>query len=134
MLAAIRIRGVTGIKRDIVKTLSDLRLFRKNYCVFLVDSPTTRGMLDKVKDYITWGEVDDSVVSATTKARGEEPDKNSAYFEKAFTFGSKKYKPFFRLNNPKGGFERMGIKKSFKEGGVLGYRGSAVAKLIERML
>ena len=39
----------------------------------------------------------------------------------------------FRLHPPKGGFERRGIKKTFKEGGVLGYRGKEIIKLIEKM-
>ncbi len=43
-------------------------------------------------------------------------------------------KPFFRLSPPIGGFERAGIKKAYAEGGVLGYRGKEINKLISKML
>ena len=41
---------------------------------------------------------------------------------------------FFRLNSPRGGFERAGIKRSFAVGGALGYRGSGINDLIRRMI
>jgi len=41
-------------------------------------------------------------------------------------------KPIFRLNPPKNGYE--GIKRSFKNGGALGYRGKEINKLIEKMV
>ena len=41
-------------------------------------------------------------------------------------------KPLFRLNPPKGGYE--GIKRSFTNGGALGYRGKDINKLIGRMI
>ncbi|BDR92043.1 50S ribosomal protein L30 [Vulcanisaeta souniana] len=43
-----------------------------------------------------------------------------------------KLKPFFRLHPPSGGLR--GIKKSYNEGGDLGYRGIAINELILRML
>ena len=41
-------------------------------------------------------------------------------------------KPLFRLNPPKKGYK--GIKRSFANGGTLGYRGKEINKLIERMV
>ena len=41
-------------------------------------------------------------------------------------------KPLFRLSPPKKGYE--GIKRSFTNGGALGYRRKEINKLIERML
>jgi large subunit ribosomal protein L30 len=41
-------------------------------------------------------------------------------------------KPFFRLHPPVGGFRD--VKKSFAEGGDLGYRGPAINELIARMI
>ena len=46
----------------------------------------------------------------------------------------KKIKKYFRLNAPRKGFGRKGIKHTFKEGGALGYRGQAINDLIKRMV
>ncbi|MEK6852714.1 MAG: 50S ribosomal protein L30, partial [Nanoarchaeota archaeon] len=43
-------------------------------------------------------------------------------------------KPFFRLSPPRKGLERKGIKKSFKAGGSLGYRGKEINEFIKKML
>jgi len=43
-------------------------------------------------------------------------------------------KKFFKLHPPRGGFERMGIKKPYTVGGVLGYRGDKINLLIKKML
>ena len=58
MIAAIRVRGRTGIKKDIADTLDMLRLTRINHAVLIEENPSYKGMLQKAKDYITWGEVD----------------------------------------------------------------------------
>ena len=43
-------------------------------------------------------------------------------------------KPFFKLNPPKKGFERKGIKVPFAQGGVLGYRKDKINNLLMRMI
>ena len=43
-------------------------------------------------------------------------------------------KPVFRLNPPRGGFERRGIKKPRSLGGALGYRGDKIKELLGRMV
>jgi len=40
-------------------------------------------------------------------------------------------KPLFRLHPPRKGYE--GIKRSFKEGGALGYRADKINALLRRM-
>jgi large subunit ribosomal protein L30 len=42
------------------------------------------------------------------------------------------FKPIFRLSPPRKGFE--GNKRSYQNGGALGYRGKDINELIERML
>ena len=82
-----------------------------------------RGMLKKVKDYVAWGEVSEALVQELVAKRGEpSPD------------DPKKTKKYFRLHPPRGGFERGGIKRGFKVGGVLGYRGDKIELLIRKML
>ena len=58
-IAVIRIRGLTGIKRDIKDALRMLGLYRKNFCVIVADSPSNIGAIKKVMSYVTYGEIDD---------------------------------------------------------------------------
>lgn len=99
------------------------------------------GMLKKVKDYVTWGEVDDAMVDALFEKRGEEYKGRLTdaagkikYDSRYVTHNGKKYKRFFRLHNPLGGFSRGGIKVPFTLGGVLGNRGEKMAILLKKML
>ena len=72
MIAAIRIRGLIGIRTKIEDTLKMLRLYKKNYCCVVPNNPIYSGMLKKAKDYITWGEIDDETFNLLVGKRGEE--------------------------------------------------------------
>jgi len=124
-IAAILIRGPVNIDHEVEDTLHFLRMHNKHVCVVLQPTPIVKGMLAKCKDYITWGEINDETLAALKKARTE------TTIDRA---GKKKDKPFFRLHPPRGGFERKGIKVPHTSGGVLGYRGEAINKLIIKML
>lgn len=113
MIAAVRVRGIIGTKKSIEDTLRMLQLYRKNYCVILKDEPHIKGMLMKVKDFITWGELDDETTKALQKKKGN---------------------PYHRLNNPRKGFGRKGIKALFLKGGALGDRKEKINDLIKRMI
>lgn len=63
MIIALRVRGRTGINRDIADTLDMLRLTRINHAVLMPDTPSYQGMLQKSKDYITWGEIDQETLT-----------------------------------------------------------------------
>ncbi|MFQ5474485.1 MAG: uL30 family ribosomal protein [Candidatus Nanoarchaeia archaeon] len=112
-IGVILIRGFVGLSPDVKMTLKMLNLNRKNSCVIVKNTESVMGMLFKVKDYVTYGEVDEE----TVKKLKEKGDAKS-----------------FRLQPPRGGFERKGIKKSYSIGGALGYRGAEMKKLIGRML
>lgn len=58
MIAAIRVRGVPGVEGGTRSALERLGLDRMNSCVLLPDNDSTRGQLQKVKDYVTWGDLD----------------------------------------------------------------------------
>ncbi len=139
-IAVVRVRGVTGVRHDIKKTMEMLRIYRKNYCVVLDANPSNLGMLKKVKDYVTYGEIDDKTYKILIEKRGEaykgrvESYKSNIKYKKFIVVDNKKFNPFFRLSPPRGGFERKGLKASFKKNGALGYRGKAMVKLIERMV
>ena len=144
IIAVIRVRGSIRVKKDINDTLDMLRLRNTNYCVILDDKKSILGMLKKVIDYITYGEVDDSTLRLLFEKRGMEykeegrEKKNNKNLEaghnKFVVYNNKKYKKYFRLNPPKKGYGRKGIKKNFKEGGAVGYRGEKINDLIRRMV
>ncbi len=122
-IAVILIRGLINMTGKVVDTLSMLRLRKKHTCVVLENNPTNIGMLKKVKDYVTYGEIDDATLKELVSKRGKEDPNNKG-----------KTKPFFALHPPVGGFERKGIKKAFTQKGVLGYRGAKINDLIKKML
>ncbi len=113
MIVAVRVRGIIGTERSIEDTLRMLQLYRKNYCVILKDEPHLRGMLMKVKDFVTWGELDEETTNALQKKKGS---------------------PYYRLNSPRKGFGRKGIKIPFIKGGALGDRKEKINDLIKRMI
>ncbi|MFH1439907.1 MAG: uL30 family ribosomal protein [Candidatus Woesearchaeota archaeon] len=123
LVAVVRIRGVVGLNGDIRNTLEMLKLHKRNFCTVHKATPSIVGMINKAKDYITWGEIDESTLKDMIDQRGEPNPKDK-----------NKTKPFFRLNCPKKGYGRKGIKKPFNCGGGLGYRGAKINDLIRNMM
>lgn len=151
--AVVRIRGHVDIRGEIRDTLKYLRLHRSNHCVLLPSSPTVEGMLQRAKDWITWGEIDPTMTAQLLVRRGRLPGNravddayvksNSKFpsinsFAKALAGGQatladvQGLKPVIRLHPPHGGFE--GIKQGFRAGGALGYRGAEINDLLRRMI
>lgn len=150
-IAIVQIRGTVGIHPDVRKTLDLFRLHQKHVCVVVEDNEVSRGMLQKVKDYVTYGEINETFFKEMIDKRGEVLGKkkasyvklDSAKIAKEFFAGEIKLrdfepkyqlKPFFRLHPPIGGYERKGIKMPFIKGGVLGNRKEEISKLILKML
>ena len=138
-IAIVLVRGLAGLTQKVKDTLAMLRLTRKNFCVVVPNNPVYVGMINKVKDYVTWGVIDDATYSELIEKRGEEykgrlEDSKKKYNYKTLRVNGKHYKPYFRLNPPKKGFGRKGIKVAFKVGGALGNRNEAINDLIKRML
>ncbi|MBU0470457.1 MAG: uL30 family ribosomal protein [Nanoarchaeota archaeon] len=137
--AVVLVRGTVDMTHQLKDTLKSLNLSRKNQCVVLENNPLNKGMILKVKDYVTWGEIDEETFKKLVEGRGEEllsreKDSKDRYAYKSLEFKGKKYKKYFRLNPPQKGFGRKGIKMAFKVGGGLGYRGEKINDLIMRML
>jgi len=124
-----------------------------NHCVLLEENANTKGMLQVAKDYITWGTIEKDSLAELIKSRGKlEGDKEltEEYLKSATSYNTieklsqaitdnkfnykdiPNVKPIFRLNPPKNGYE--GIKRSFKNGGAIGYRSKEINKLIEKMI
>lgn len=114
-IAVVRIKGQIGLKQDIISTFKMLNLPQKFACVVLENNPINVGMINKVKDFVTFGDVNEETITLLKKR--EEKDKK-----------------YFRLHPPRGGFEKKGVKKAFKEGGALGNRGDKMNDLIKRMI
>jgi large subunit ribosomal protein L30 len=144
MLAVVRIRGDIDIRRTIRDTLKMLGLKKTNHVTILADNPVNRGMIQKVKDFVTWGEIDDATLTALISKWGrKEADnrleaKEAAEFAKSLASGKTTFKKagvksYFRLHPPTKGHAREGIKKPYSTGGVLGYRGKSINNLLAKM-
>ena len=69
--AVIRVRGKVNVDGKIKDTLKMLRLNQTNHCVIIPESATYKGMLQVVKDYVTWGEIESKTMSELLKKRGK---------------------------------------------------------------
>lgn len=138
-LVVVLVRGMIDMNKPLLDTLTLLRLRRKNHCVIVGNTPAVRGVIEKVKDYVTWGELSQEMHAELIAKRGRElksrlTDSKKKYSYAFQEFQGKKYKPYFALNSPLKGFGRKGIKVAFKAGGALGYRGEKINDLLKRML
>ena len=124
-IAVILIRGLVNVPHPIKDALFLLRLRRKFTCIVIQNNPVNRGSLNKCKDYITWGEIDADTEKLLQEKRGRKTKDKE---------GKEKDVPFYRLHPPRKGFERKGIKTTYKSGGVLGNRGEKINELLQRMI
>ncbi len=143
-IAVIRIRGDVDVRRDIRETLRMLHLRRVNWAIVVDLTPAYKGMINKVKDFVTWGEIDDKLFTSLLAKWGRKSgdkrlEKNEAEeFARSFLSGKKSFedggiKPYFKLHPPSKGHSRGGIKQHVSIGGSLGYRGDGINDLLARM-
>jgi len=111
MYAAVRLRGRVNVRKDMNDTMDMLNLRRVNHCVLLEDNPTVKGMLKKVENWITWGEIKKETEEKLKKKKGEVK--------------------VYRLPPPSHGLRST--KVHFPKG-ALGYRGDKINDLLERMI
>lgn len=151
--AVIRVRGQPDVNYNIQHTMMLLGVNKVNHCVIVPENDCTKGMLQVAKDYITWGEISEETLVALLRARGKvagDEDLTDDYLKEKSAFGSieelakaviendyklkdvEGVKHVVRLHPPVKGYE--GNKRSYKNGGALGYRGEAINDLINRML
>lgn len=155
LYAILRVRGTADVPPDVEHTLRLLRLHKPNHLVlYPTDTPGIKGMLQKVKDWVTWGEIDYETLVSLLEKRGRAPGNRKLTPEYmsgnlgVSSFGElaelvctgelklhqqDKIKPVFRLSPPSKGYKRS-IKKPIGSGGELGYRGLSINELIRRML
>jgi large subunit ribosomal protein L30 len=151
--AVIRVRGQPDVNIEVRRTMELMNLTRVNHCVIVPENDVTKGMLQKAKDYVTWGEVNDATLERMILVRGrlsgdiaitDDYVKSNTEFASAAEMAKAMIgndyrmrdvegaKAVFRLHPPQKGYE--GIKRSYRNGGALGYRGDAINELIARML
>ena len=151
--AVIRVRGQPDVSYDIEYTMGLLGVNRVNHCAIVPENASTKGMLQKVKDYTTYGEINAETLAQLIRVRGRlsgdrmitdeylaansefktVEDLAKAIIENDYRMKDvEAAKPVFRLHPPVKGYE--GNKRSYKNGGALGYRGEAINDLIARML
>ena len=111
-------------------------------------------MLQKAKDYVTWGEVEADAIATLINERGRMAgDKQVTDAEvkscsdhstikalsKAIASGDattkdvEGMKPVFRLHPPRGSKGWGGVKRAYSVGGALGFRGENIVELAARM-
>lgn len=152
-IVVVRVRGNVGTSREIEAILRQMHLTRKNHATLIHGSPSSDGVLRKVKDYVTWGEVSLETITELLAKRGaisgnrrltEDYIKNTLGYESLAVLAKDLHemqadlrdlegmKPLFRLHPPRKGFQGS-TKKPYPEG-VLGYRGEEINSLLTRML
>lgn len=153
-LAIIRMCGNVGVKKDIKDTFKLLRLYNKYTCIIVPSSQNFVGMIQKINDFVTWGEINKDTIKLLLAKRGKITKKEKFSenylkektklslddFSEQFINLKKEFKDipglknFFKLCPPRGGFEKEGTKKPYSLGGSLGYRKEKINDLIQRML
>ncbi len=146
----IRLRGEMGLAPEVLDTLARLNLPSKFSATLISDTPSNLGMLNKVVDYITWGEIEQPALVELLKKRGRLPGEKrlSEDAMKGLSLGTFEelaermleegrvvppIKRAFRLTPPSGGFKGH-ITRHLKSGGELGYRGPAIVELMRKMI
>ncbi|MEK6886552.1 MAG: uL30 family ribosomal protein [Nanoarchaeota archaeon] len=113
-IAVILVRGLIGANKHIKDTLKMLNIYRRNVCAILDANKNMLGMVNKVRNYATFGEVSEETIKLLKQKKGESK--------------------YYNLNSPRKGYGRKGVKYDFINGGALGYRGEKINDLIKRML
>jgi large subunit ribosomal protein L30 len=144
----VRMKGTVNVPYWANTTMDLLHLDKRFRATIIPEKDNTKGMLDKIKHYVSWQEID----LPTTKELLEKKArmggyrkltsdvvtqlgfKNTDELAKSITEGSvilsklKPIKPWFALSPPKHGFKRN-TKKMYGEGGILGSHKELLAQV-----
>lgn len=152
MYAIVRLRGSVNVRYTIEDTMKMLRLHKVNHCVLVPENPHYKGMVQKIKDYVAYGQVNAKTLAELLGNRGrleggsrlteEYIRENTNYAsieafaeavlqEKATLKDIPKLKPVFRLHPPRKG--HAGIKRTVQQGGELGNHEEDINGLLHKM-
>ncbi len=135
----IRMKGTINVPHWARTTLDLLHLDKRFRATIIPERENTKGMLNKIKHYVSWQEIDTPTTKELLEKRARKEGyrkvasddivklgfKNSDELAKSLAEGSvslsklKPLKPWFALSPPKHGFKRS-TKKMYGEGGILG--------------
>lgn len=156
-LFLVRIRGTVHVTGKTKDTLDMLHLTRPNHGTVIPNTKSYVGMVNRVKDYVAYGDIDADTLAALIKSRGRlmgdkpiddaiiKATTDNKYatvdaFAKAVAKGEttlkqlgEDVKPVFRLTPPRGG-HKGSTKRHFTVKGELGYRGKEINELVKRMM
>jgi large subunit ribosomal protein L30 len=150
MFAIVRLRGEVNLRPGAKSTLEMLRIHSVNHCIVVKEDAHYRGMIQKVKDYVAWGKIDDDTLAFLLEKRGRLSGNRrltEQFLKENTSYGSFKelacavssgavslkdleIKPIFRLHPARKGLRT--IKKTAQQGGDLGFR-TDLADLIRKM-
>lgn len=150
-IGVVQVRGAIDSDGEVRDTLEMLNLGGVNSFTVVPETPSFRGMVVKVNDYVAFGEPSESTLALLLEKRGETlrggdvtddyVEENTGYesvnelaealVEGEVTLRDAGLKPTLRLHPPRKG--HSGLKHSRKEGGVLGDHGGEIDELLRRM-
>jgi large subunit ribosomal protein L30 len=144
----VRMKGTVNTPYWARTTLDLLHLDKRFRATIIPVKDNTKGMLDKIKHYVSWQEIDVPTTKEllekkarkvgykklTTEDISKLGFKNTDDLAQSLTEGTttlsklKTVKPWFALSPPRGGFKRK-TKKMYGEGGILGNHKELLAQV-----
>ncbi len=135
----IRMKGTINVPHWANTTLDLLHLDKRYRATIIPERDNTKGMLNKIKHYVSWQEIDILTAKELLEKRARKEGyrklttedieklgfKNTDELAKSLADGAialsklKPLKPWFALSPPRHGFKRS-TKKMYGEGGILG--------------
>ena len=132
-------KGTVNVPYWARTTMDLLHLDKRFRATIIPEKDSTKGMLDKIKHYVSWQEIDVSTTKELLEKKARTGGykkltaedmtklgfKNTDELAKSLSEGTailsklKPLKPWFALSPPKHGFKRN-TKKMYGEGGILG--------------
>ena len=154
-LVAIRLDGRPTVRHPEELTLNSLRMKSRYNTVLLRDDASVRGMLQRIKDHVTWAKARKEDIELLLSNRARTPDglglTSKFVKEKSDLAGMSELisglysgkvtltrlremgvEPCFRLHPPKGGFPKSS-KRPFADSGELGFRKEGLHGLLKKM-
>lgn len=152
-LVAVKVRGTVSAQKEVRETLELLHITHTNHAILIDSRPAYQGMLQRVNNYVTYGEPTKETVAGMLQKRGRLAGGKKITDEYLQAQGYKTIEdlaeaivnckvayqklpdtqPTFRLHPPSKGYKGK-TKKTFNAGGEAGYRGQAINDLVKRMI
>lgn len=140
MIIVIRINGMVGMNSDMQEALFRMRLRRKYAAVLIKPTPENMKLIQKVRNFISFGDISKETLVELIKKRAQPISKGAKIdAEKIAAEVESKglenlgLKPFFRLHPPRGGIESK-VHAGTRKKAVLGDMKDKINELVRRML